>query len=513
MLRAVCVLSPPMKRPPEPKPIQLHEIAVALLAAALLWLCLAWLVVWIDQWREKDLEDVTTDTSEEFISEFRVDEPPQDKDEDEDDELSEVSTADTPDDRDDAIDVETPEEDPTPRAEAPAEPETVPEPVPETVVVIQEDRLKRQSVDQPTTNAEVPETDDYYLAEVDNMAEEETMAEDATTEYDDSAPVDARAHESESTEAPSVPEPTQDQAPTQATTPREQSDHERDDPQDISAEGVPDAEPGETEESEAGPKESKDQKAEEKGDRLEETTTSPIAEADKGPVRRERETQSAEAFGRASGLGSKMQEAAKRSEEHGRGEQSVTRKGVAYAQEHYDEVLGKRTEEYQRRAEQTRKEDSLLGDHAGDWQRTREAMENYDIAVTAGSETMLNTRRDDHAPFINAYHAKIHDEWWAVVALIDRKYDSVQTSIRNSMATTLEIRVLSDGTIDNVAVISTSGDTFMDAEAIRMNYAVKKAHPPSSKILCDDNSVYLHWQFSRGPSRCSTQGASLHCPK
>lgn len=502
-----------MKPPPQPKPIKIHEIAAALLAAGILWLCLALAVVWFNQWSDKHIEDSDTDETEEFLSEFKVEERPDDETEDE--ERSEVSTADTADDETDTADVDAPDDDPTPDAKKAAdpEPEPEPEPKPETVVVIQEDELKRQSVDQPTTNTEVPDTEDYYLAEVDNVAEEETVAEDASTEYEDTAPVDTRAQESESTDAPSVPEPTQDQETAQAQTPSEQSDHDRDDPQDITTEGEPDAEQGEQEESEAGPKESEDKISEQKGERREDITTSPIDEGDKGEVRREQDTDSAEAFGKASGLGSKMQEAAKRSEEQGRGDASVTRQGVKYAEENYDKVLGERTKEYQRRTEQTRKEESLLGDHEGDWQRTREAMENYDIAVTAGSETMLNTRRDDHAPFINAYHAKIHDEWWKVVALLDRKYDSVETSIGNSMATMLEIRVLSDGTVDKVAVISTSGDTFMDAEAIRMNYAVKKAHPPSSKILCDDDSVYLHWQFSRGPARCSTQGASLHCPK
>lgn len=495
-----------MKRPPSPPPIRTHEVVIALVLAAILWLLCALLVVWID--RITETTDDTPLEEEEFLSEFRVEEreeTPEALDEDEKssaDSPTSDPTQDTASVDDAQSDEKTPEQ----------PPEETPPDEPETVVVIPEDDAKRQSVDQPTTNEETPDTDDYYLAEVDNRAEEETTAEDASTEYEADTPVDANPQESDSTEEAAVPDPTRDEDTAQAESPNEQEDSDFDDAHDQDAEGVDDAPNEEQKESEAGPEQERDQIAQEQGDRIEESTTSPLEEADEGAVQQE-DSSSAEAFGKASGLGSKMQEAAKRAEDDGAGDASVTRKGAEYAKENFDEVLGERTAEYQRRVEQTRKEESLLGDHEGDWQRTRQAMENYDIAVTAGSETHLNTRRDDHAPFINAYHAKIHDEWWKVVSLTDRKRGDREERITDAMATTLEIRVLSDGTVDNVAVIRTSGDTFMDAEAIRVNYDVKKASPPSSKILCDDNSVYLHWQFSRGPARCSTQGASLHCPK
>lgn len=480
-----------------------------MLLAAILWLCVAMIVVWLHQ-KTSEVTEKEEET-EDFIAEFRVEDDEDPHDDAPRDDVQPPEQSDPQKPHAEQVPVDAPDTTPEKSAEKEDEPE--PEPTPETVVVIPPDEAKRQSVDQPTTNDETPDTDDYYLAEVDNRAEVETTAEDASTEYEESAPVDANAQESDSTDPASVPEPTRDPKDSQAESPNESTDSPHDDPKDSTTQGVESAPKEQQKESEAAPKSERDQKAQEQGDRVEESTTSPIAEGDQGPIKHEKETQSAEAFGRASGLGSKMQEAAKRSEEQGKGQESITRKGADYAKENFEEVLGERTAEYQKRVEQTRREESLLGDQEGDWQRTRQAMENYDIAVTPGSETHLNTRRDDHAPFINAYHAKIHDEWWKIVQLIDRKHGDVETSISNSMATTLEVRVLSDGTVDKVGVIRTSGDTFMDAEAIRVNYAVKKGPAPSSKILCDDDSVYLHWQFSRGPARCSTQGASLHCPK
>lgn len=494
-----------MKRPPEPQAIQPKEFALALLLAALLWWCCALLFVWLENQQENKELETSDEKTEEFVAEFRVeDEDPRDTEEDRDRTVpAESPTSAQRPDKDPPA-PQTTESDPPPE-ERPPEP-------PKTVVVIQDD-TKRQSVDQPTTNQEEPDTDDYYLAEVDNRAEVETTAEDAATEYEDDAPVDARLHESDTTDPASVPDPTREPETSRAELPNETQDSDDDDARDSTTRGVENAPKEEQKQSEAGPKASYDQSPQDQGDRVEEHTTSPIEKGDQGPILHDQESQSAEAFGKASGLGSKMQDAAKRSEEHGKGQQSITRKGAEYAKENFDEILGERTAEYKSRVEQTRREESLLGDQEGDWQRTRQAMENYDIAVTPGSETHLNTRRDDHAPFINAYHAKIHDEWWKVVMLTDRKRGDREERITDAMATTLEIRVLSDGTVDKVGIIRTSGDTFMDAEAIRVNYAVKKGPAPSSKILCDDNSVYLHWQFSRGPARCSTQGASLHCPK
>jgi len=497
-----------MTRPPEPQPIHPKEFALALLVAALLWLCLAFIFAWVEHRKPKaDLSEKES-AEEEFVAEFRVEDEPIPEKEERQDTPLEPQPADPKN-----TTTTTPDSTVKPEPQKEKEEEVAPpKEEPQTVVLIEDD-VKRQSVDQPTTNQETPDTDDYYLAEVDNRADVETTAEDATTEYDDTAPVDANAHQSDTTDKAAVPEPTRDQETKRAQQPNETRDSERDDAHDVTTQGAENAPQEEQKQSEAAAKSPRDQDAQVQGDRVQESTTSPIEKGDRGAIQQQPETQSAEAFGKASGLGSKMQEAAKRSEEQGKGQESVTRKGAQYAKDNFDEVLGERTAEYQKRAEQTRREESLLGDQAGDWQRTRQAMENYDIAVTPGSETHLNTRRDDHAPFINAYHAKIHDEWWKIVQLIDRKRGDRETSISDSMATTLEIRVLSDGTVDKVGVVRTSGDTFMDAEAIRVNYAVKKAPAPSSKTLCDDGSVYLHWQFSRGPARCSTQGASLHCPK
>lgn len=488
-----------------PAPIRKKEVALAFLAAALLLLAIAGVLMWLDA-----LRPTPPPIEEDFVTEFLVEDP---------EESDETERADTPDQpeqvaqaepHDASVDAEQTSPD-TADAQPPEEEEEEVPPI--EVVALPPDAMRRQSVDQPTTNAEEPETDDYFLSEVDNRADQQTIAENATTEYEDTAPVDQRAQDSESTEAPATPTPSRDQENESSQEPSE-SESEKDRREDEQpAKGDPNAEARELRELEARRRETRDQEAQTMGDELRETSTSPFEQATDGRVQVYPEAQTAEEYGRASGLGAQMQQAAQRAEQDGRGRDSLTRSGARHADQHFDELFGERTAEYRERSEETARRESMLGDQRGDWQRTREAMENYDVAVTTGTETMLNTRRDDHARFINAFHAKIHDPWWKVLELLDRRYSPSESVSNRSLTVRLEVRVLADGKVDRVRIVETSGNTFFDAEAVRVNYSVRTTAAPQAKILCDDGSVYLHWTYSRAPGRCGTHGASVHCPQ
>lgn len=495
-----------MNRPVQPASIHPREVGLAFVAAALLLLAIAMLLNWLEGLRPP----LPPPPPEDFVTEYRL-EDPEDRPEPPPEDTSTLV---------EPAEVEQQVTAPTQDQASPSKEnaETLPAPPPKEeppmeLVVLPPDELRRQSVDQPTTNAEVPETDNYFLAEVDNRADEQTIAENATTEFQDSAPVDQRAQDSESTTATAIPSPTRDQQPTAAQEPTQSSENERDDVKDTPAKGNPDATAQELKELEARQREEHDRQAQTVGDRLEQSSTTPFDTAADGRVKVQPDAQTAESFGRASGLGAQMQRATERSQQNGRGRDSVTRQGAAYADANFEEMFGDRRQEYQERSEQSARRESLLGDHAGDWQRTREAMENYDVAVTTGSETMLNTRRDDHARFINAYHAKIHDPWWKVLELLDRRYGPGESISNRDLTVRVEVRVLGDGKIDRVRIVSTSGSTFFDAEAIRVNYDVRRTPAPQANILCEDGSVYLHWTYSRAPGRCGTHGASVHCPR
>lgn len=488
-----------MTRPPgEPSQHEAREVALAAIVAALLLLLLAWVLASIA--REVPPED------EPFITEYVFDEP-EPRDDATDDAQAADETA--------AIQDQTSPpstEQPTPARPTPEEePELVPDEQP--VIVPPPDNARRQSVDQPTTNQEVPQTDDYYLAEVDNTTDVETVAENATSEDQEEAPVDTQAFDSESMDAAQQPSPTRTDSAEAAADPNQSDERpsERDDATDQAARGEEAAVPEENRRLEAAA--SDEQRAPQAlGDgRQPQDATSPFERSESGQVQVQPGASQAEAYARATGLGAQMEREAQRAES-GRGRDSITRQGLAHARANLDEIFGETDEEALARGQQQRRRDSLFGDHAGDWQRTRQAMENYDVAVTTGSETRLNTRRDEHASFINAFHRRIHDEWWAVLQLLSSRYGPSENISNRDLTVRLEIRVLADGKVDRIRIVNTSGNTFFDAEAIRVNYDVRRTSAPPANILCDDGSVYLHWTFSRMPGRCGTHGASVHCP-
>lgn len=473
------------------------ELAFAAVIAAILLLLLAWMAARIALYSPPKEEEFVT----EYIFEDSFDPEDQSPAEDEiQDAHDALATVDEQPNLQNP-DTETPEE-------IPEEPEL--EEVEQLVVVTPPDQ-RRQSVDQPTTNEQVPETDEYFLADVDNATREQTIAENATREDQEQAPVDARQVESDSTVPVETPSPTRDQRQSD-TDPSQTQDrpNERDDLNDLAAQGDPNEQSGEQERQEARPRQTT-QIPSAVGSASASEETTPFDRSADGQIRAPERAQSAAEYAQATGLGARLSQEASRLE-NGTGRDSVSREGLARARENLDQVFGETDAEARARGEQQRRRDSLFGDHAGDWQRTRQAMENYDVAVTTGSETQLNTRRDEHAAFINAFHRRIHDEWWQVLELLSRRYGPSENISNRDLTVRLEIRVLRDGKVERVRIVNTSGNTFFDAEAIRVNYDVRRTAAPPPNILCGDGSVYLHWTFSRMPGRCGTHGASVHCP-
>lgn len=497
---------------PTPPPIPPREVLVAAVVSFLLLVAFFCLLHLVERATPPPPPDDDT-----FITEFLVEDEPA-----EPSPPTEQTAADAP-----QPDVVAPPVDTPPLAQQNEQtpPEDVPPPPPEPeqpaaedppmeVVVLPPDEARRQSVDQPTTNNEVPEDAEYFLAEVDNATDHQTIAENTTTDYQDDAPVDRSQQDSDVTTPPDVPSPTRDAlaeaaAPSATDTPADKDVPDPGEP----AQGSPEARARELRALEARRSQERNQQAQTQGDEVRPNDTTPFEQSRDGQVAVAPDSVSSADFGRASGLGAQMQAASERLRQSGAGAASVTREGAVSADARFDELFGERTARAAESSRERSRRESLLGDHAGDWARTREAMENYDVEVSTGTETMLNTRRDDHARFINAFHAKIHDPWWKVLEIMDRRYGPRDSMSNRELTVRLEIRVLGDGKVDRVRIISTSGNTFFDAEAIRVNYDVGVTAQPRADILCEDGSVYLHWTFSRAPGRCGTHGASVHCPR
>src|SRR5690625_5873849 len=142
-----------MTRPPEPQPIHPKEFALALLVAALLWLCLAFSLAGVERRQPKADLGEKESAEEEFVAEFRVDDEPIPEKEERQDTPLEPQPADPKN-----TTTTTPDSTVKPEPQKEKEEEVAPpKEEPQTVVLIEDD-VKRQSVDQPTTNQETPDT-------------------------------------------------------------------------------------------------------------------------------------------------------------------------------------------------------------------------------------------------------------------------------------------------------------------------------------------------------------------
>jgi TonB family protein len=485
-----------------------REAVVAVLVSVVIHVLIAVLAVWWFQTRDVEEDTAQPEKREEqqeqvaevLFEEFDTSE--------EESEPSEESPETSEQDPEESVQASQPEEAPEPEPESQPEPEEEQQPEPEQPEPQPTPpQQNRQSVDQPTSNEEVPESEDFYWSQVDNRAEQQTRAEESVQWTEDSAPVTEQSSESEETESRGQPSESEAQTQSEQQESSQEQEEGRDerteqrqgtqDPQQAQASEAG-ASPAETEET----TEARDEQLE--GQQVPESEQGEVEAGESGTRSLEElsvQRRTREAF--ESGVGQA---------ESGQGSGSVTRQGAVAAEQSVTELFGEEIAEGRENLQEQRRRESLSGDHQANWERTREALANYDIAVETGSETHLNTRRNEHASFIHGYHNQLHQRWWDFLGMLNASYSPSHPVSDLELLTRIEIRVMADGTVEDVNIIRGSGNTYFDAEAIRIQFDIGEVPPPSNAIVCDDNSVYLHWTLSRTPGRCGTHRASVHCP-
>ncbi len=170
-------------------------------------------------------------------------------------------------------------------------------------------------------------------------------------------------------------------------------------------------------------------------------------------------------------------------------------------------------------ADQLRKEREADGErrkseHRGSWQasnfeRWRNAIENYVSSVKPGNQTALNTAAVPFASYLNTIHNRIHPIF----------ADSFLGSLDNlpgnhplndpKLITRLEIVVSpKEGRIVKMGVVKTSGITAFDIAALDSVHRAQPFGPAPGAIVSPDGNVYLHWEFHRDEVfACSTMHA------
>jgi TonB family protein len=153
-----------------------------------------------------------------------------------------------------------------------------------------------------------------------------------------------------------------------------------------------------------------------------------------------------------------------------------------------------------------------LSQHRGSWQsssfeRWRSAIENYVATVQPGNQTALNAARSPFATYLNAMHLRIHP------LFADSFLDSLENLPANhplsdrKMWARLEVVLNKEGRVIKMGVVKPSGVTSFDIAALDSVQRASPFGPAPSAIISNDDRVYLHWDFHRDDSACTTAHA------
>jgi TonB family protein len=175
----------------------------------------------------------------------------------------------------------------------------------------------------------------------------------------------------------------------------------------------------------------------------------------------------------------------------------------------YLEVFGERDGVDGEALARLERERSLAGDHVARWERTRAALENFDVAARTGTETHLSTISDPFAAYIHALHNKIHPLWSGYLSWLEFADGPGGALADPTLMVELEYIIRADGTVDEVNIVRGSGETMFDAQAIDVLWAIGPHDPPPSTMISPTGFVYIHWEFHRDEQMCWTGGASV----
>ena len=170
-------------------------------------------------------------------------------------------------------------------------------------------------------------------------------------------------------------------------------------------------------------------------------------------------------------------------------------------------------------SEQLRKERDADGErrkseHRGSWtasnfERWKNAIENYVSSVKPGNQTSLNTAAVPFASYLNTIHNRIHPLF--ADSFLGSLDNLPKTHPLNSprLITRIEIVVSpKEGRIVKLGVVKTSGITAFDIAALDSVHRAQPFGPAPGAIVSPDGNVYLHWEFHRDEVfACSTMHA------
>jgi len=147
-----------------------------------------------------------------------------------------------------------------------------------------------------------------------------------------------------------------------------------------------------------------------------------------------------------------------------------------------------------------------LGKYVRGAARVRSALENFITEVKPGNQTALNTRAAPFAAFIARMHRNIH-QLWGFGALEDWDDLPAGSPLNDeTLATTLEIELNRDGSVNKVSMVRASRYLPFDAAAVDVVLNAAPYPEPPREIRSGNGKVYVHWSFFRDGRQCATSG-------
>lgn len=406
------------------------------------------------------------------------------------------------------------------------EPEQPPEPEEAEMEIVRqvEDRMNLQAIQQRSADpdAEAPENP-RYIAEENSRVEEETQASirnysmdapqvEAGEPLEQSEQQDEGNADEQLTAEHREMEGSEDRDPTE-----QEANMER--PEEASNEQLPDTTSrGETDQRESEAVEEQRRQTEQQAQREAggaEYETVTVSDGQGTFTIRRRVEPEGTGGGTEGGDFRRAQEArdgrrGRTAQQRGRGRgQGAQGPDLRVSWNQFEEILG----EEQLREERERYVRERLSKQRGNsrerqerWADFRAALENYTPDVRPGNQTALNAAASPFANYIAAVHRRIHRTFYG------RFIRGLPAGASNpfndmSLRTKLEIVFNTDGSIDRVGIVRTSGLLPFDYGAYN---AVMRGQPypaPPNSILSGNGKVYIHWGFYRNARQCGTFNA------
>jgi TonB family protein len=384
-----------------------------------------------------------------------------------------------------------------PEPEREREPEEEPDPVPQ-----RNEYERLPSVAQPDRDMPAPE-EATALAEFDNSTDQETMARDTSLDEVSAVPEAARTDAPEDDRGERAAEQPARDAEAETEPARSPSAPDEEGPAEVVAEqggGASAEEPSESARSADSPAVAEPSEptpaVDEPNDMPEQDVeVAAEAEATLAPLRPSAAIATARSRAEAADAD---------------GGQTVRRENPGVDREAYVEVFGSRDDRERAAVASSAASSSAFGDHSGRWERTRAALENFDVHVRPGTETSLNTRSDAVAGYIHYLHNKIHEPWWRYLAHLDLYVGAADGLADQSLMALLEFAVTREGDVADVRIVDGSGQLNFDMTAVDLLYEIGPHRPPPPGMLSSDGRAYVRWSFHRDQRGCGTFGASAH---